>query len=700
MENFNNESVMSNKGTNKVLNSVKTKANNDKNLASTSAGMYLVSKEAIRLTQIMADNTAHRKPNWYKVVDLDIMGSAIYLLASMVTLHNTDIKYKRHTVINKVSKELFNDDLKLGLSFTEWLVDNSEMFTKNTKIVKGKKEITYSLNSEISDEIIEKLNLQAAKAFYPLPLNVAPLDWVKEESGAYTGGYHTKQYPIVRKGKDKDQDISEEVLDSINIIQSTPWKVNKVVLEALKRDVVAPKKDDFITQVYPTDGDKVQVAEYYRQKDTFISECGKYQALKLAMDIAEDVKDEDQIFFPHSMDSRGRVYPISIALQPQSESRIKALLMFKDSVILTEDGANQCYAYIGALWGEDKLPFEERVACGKTVIYNDYKDADEPYEFLALQTEMLAWEEDNNTPIHAHIHVDGSSNALQWMSAITGDHNGCVASNVLPTELGRQDIYTEVAIEALNRVSKDLTPEGQYIKRCLETEPRKYAKKVVMTAGYGSTLYGDTTTLLGKMSEFNFEAEFISIPVASKFAKLLRDSLTAKTKGAAKYMAWAKELCKEHVNDTNSAFSYYTQDGFKVRIKKDEYKVEKIKIKLNGVQNTLSLNTKTGKVSANKTASAVAPGFIHSLDATMLREVTRRCDADGITSFGMIHDAYSVNPNEVRTLLKHTRESFLDMNSKDIVEDLRTQINPDSDKFEMIGELDLTSVLCSEWFFC
>lgn len=106
------------------------------------------------------------------------------------------------------------------------------------------------------------------------------------------------------------------------------------------------------------------------------------------------------------------MYPVSTFLSPQGDDKVKSMLEFKNGIKLTESGIKYVYYTLAGLWGADKESFENRVEIGKTVIYNNYKDADEPYQFLALQNQLLKWEEDHDTLIYTPCHLDGSCNGL------------------------------------------------------------------------------------------------------------------------------------------------------------------------------------------------------------------------------------------------------------------------------------------------
>ena len=695
------ESAMKTKGYDKTMSSIFNSDGTQTNVSALSQGMNIIAKETDRLWGIMQSNTNKKKPAWYKTIDsADKLSNVLMCISSKLVLTDTDVDYKRILIIKFVVDTIFKDDnINAGIACVEWIISECDLFTRHDKLIDGKTIVTFSLSKYVKDEIMNGLNYKAMNAFYCLPITVKPKDW-KREGDTYTGGYHTKQLPLVKSGIEGTEsnlciDVSNDVLNALNIMQSTAWRINIDVLQALRKDVVNPIESDYIK----TPKESNNEAQKEREKALYMSALGKYNALRLAINIAEDLKHEETIYFPMNMDSRGRCYSLPIMLQPQSESRIKALLEYSNGVVLTDDGIDQCYAYLCSLYGEDKLPYKERVLFGKTLVYSDYQQAEESYEFLALQLEIQKYEEDPTSTIHAHIHLDLSNNAIQIMSSITGDYAGCVASNVIPTAYGRQDIYTDVAKSVLNdeenKVNKNVL--DKYIISCLEKNARKYSKKVVMTSAYGSTLYGDTLGILNNMSELDFNSYYMNIPTAMYFAGMLRDDLANRISGATKYMEWAKGLVASVVKDCG-VFKYVTNDGFKVVIRKDKMKVKSFVGRVHNKQYKLNLNIKTGVVDVQKTVSSAVPSIIHSLDGMFLRELVRQGDKQCISNWGVIHDAVAVNPNDVAKLHTIARDVFANTGHATILDDIRTQTDSNYKKFE-VKDIDISSVADSEWFF-
>lgn len=344
-----------------------------------------------------------------------------------------------NTIENKITSGLGFD---LTWRFVEVAIEASDFFEveKLDKTEANQTNVRYKCLLE--ETIIEKLTLEAHRAFFPEPLTIKPKDW-EFLDGKIVGGYHTFQYDLIRTNSfnvDYSK-YSQSIFDAVNYIQSVPWVINKEVLEILALDLVLPNKSDYVVSEYPENirtcweidlkdesltiskEEREQIIEsrkvftdkaelYNAEVKDYESDLGKYRAIKLAIGIAENYMNEDALYFPHSYDFRGRVYPIAVGLSPQGSDGVKAILEYKNGEVLTKDGELWAWAYLASLYGEDKLDFKDRVDLGKSLIDENYKNADEPYQFLAHQLELKKFVKDKNYLFKGRVHLDACNSGL------------------------------------------------------------------------------------------------------------------------------------------------------------------------------------------------------------------------------------------------------------------------------------------------
>lgn len=747
----NTERNMFLRGSNKVLGSIITAKGNSKKVSSTNKGMYLIAKETELITNLISENTANRKPAWQIALKEHTVCSAIYFMVAKVTLDSKDIKWKRAHMVTGIAKELFKGNNSYALGLVEFIINNSDLFTRNAITKDDKEVVTYGINPAISEDIINEVNRKAAHEFYPLPMTEKPINWFISDIGKVSGGYKTKQYPLVRSVADIDF-ITPDLLSAVNTMQSTAYRINIVAMEAIKNDLKAPKRTDFCTIVFPTANPYTTARDIKRAlrkhlstplKDTkkstldkfsqttinikswkytraqqkvidicfqenkdFNSALGKYRATKLALDIAEQYKNEPEIYFPCNFDYRGRMYPLANFLHPQGDDKVKAMLEFAEGVTLTKSGAEYAYFTLAGLFGEDKKSFKERVEIGKTVLHGSWQDADEDtkYQFLALQTQLLKWEQDNSVRIYTPAHLDGSCNGSQHAAMLTGCEKTAYATNVLPNlEGSRNDAYIEVADKAKDLVKINTTKYKSYITKCLKENGRIYAKRPTMISIYGGKIRSFAVYTFDNMRKLNPDKKMCTTDCAMEFAKILKQSLESTLIGGKKFETWIQKVA-DCITCNNIGVHWITPDGFSVVVDKMSKLITRYTAKIGKKQYVLKLNEPTVDIDANKVKNCISPNVVHSLDATHLRMTMLACKARGVEQFNFIHDSFGCNMNDAHILLQETKQQWINLYGDfEVCNRLRDQFQEQSLKdlpeVPFLGGFDVDNVLDSEYFF-
>ncbi len=779
---------MKKKGENRVWKNTLSKTGKQKKIHQTQIGQQVILNEAL--------NILHKVREWIEVgsaklyrkelkeyfsdddILLEKITSSLLILVSPYHIDSvgstsgkqTKTRHKRiNTIQSKVMPELNSDQV---WRFIEVVVDLSVHFEveKTLNFKKGVPNYSISYVCNLGEYLSNKLAREAHKAFFPEPILTKPIDWEWNPEDGIVGGYATFQFDMVRTGgiEADYSKYSQRVFDTINYIQSTPWRVVPEVLEAISRDLTLPKKEDFIKSIYPEDDgcrwdlnlkqpasiglsekeiEKIQAkravfsdkAELYRaEARDFESAMGKYRAVKLALSIAEEYIGKE-IYFPHSFDFRGRIYPICVGLSPQGSDAVKAMLEYSRGEVLTKKGVEWSWAYLASLYGEDKLDFEDRVSLGKELIGADYKDADEPYQFLAHQLEMKKFLEDPSVEFKGRVHLDACNSGSQFTSAITGDLAGCKATNVIPTikpdgGQDRQDAYLLVAAKALDltilmidsereKIKKDISKGNEpdkapyealkVFKKLLEENGRKICKTPVMVSNYGGTAGGRAEIIWNMLRELGVERKWITQKNAALYSKVVGDSISGVLNGGKAFEGYIQKM-NNLIAKGNAAVKWVTDDGFFVyHSKMKELKPKQVALMLpNARRKTVLLKRVfSDKLSLVKMKSAISPNYVHSLDAELLRKVAFRMMESGIVDSDWIHDSFGCHPNHVDLMLKITKEEFVEMVLRKPLEkldlELRSQVKEtksnlrDLDEISIpyFGEIDIEKLLKSDWFF-
>ena len=450
----------------------------------------------------------------------------------------------------------------------------------------------------------------------------------------------------------------------------------------------------------------------------------------MAIEIANDYKDQP-LYFPHSYDSRGRIYPIPVGLTPQGSDAVKSMLEYENGEVLNRDGAEWAFAYLASLYGDDKLHFKERVQRGIELINADYKEADEPYQFLAHQLELHKIVEDPTVIFKGRIHLDACNSGSQFTSALTGDKAGCMATNVIPTinEEGlcdRQDAYLLVANKSIQltrtKLLENLDSEDreiyELILALLIKSGRKICKRPVMVSNYGGTAGGRADMLYDMFRELEVPREQITMQNAIKFAKIIGDSITGVLNGGKAFEKYVQQM-NNIIAKKNVPVTWTTSDGFFiVHVKNKELKPKQVTLMLPNARKKTTIIKKmyAPDVSPMKMRSAISPNYIHSLDAELLRRVALEMNNRNIVYSDWIHDSFGCHPNYVDEMLDITKEEFLNMMLRKPLDaldiELRQQALDNGVTVKMVTKIekpdlggidyengDLNALMESEWFF-
>lgn len=768
-----NESKMKEKGEDRVWNTIRSKNGKTKDISSTQLGQQIILDESLRIIDKVRYWIDKESANIYRKelkayfsddgILLEKITQSFLLLAGSINITEGKQakKVNRHKRINtlktKVMPELSFD---LIWRFIEVIIKLSKYFDTESVLTftsqdKWERKVKYTCS--LSEEIMEKLTIKAAEAFYSMPMTTVPVDWSWTKELGIKGGYETFQHEMVRTPNVDYSLYSQGIFDSANYIQSTPWTINKEVLAQVIKDLKAPLRTDYILSAYPDmesskwgiDLKECELSEkeiahielerkkfkdlvsiYNSEVSDFESEMGKYIAVKMATQIADKFKDEEVIYFPHNYDFRGRIYPIAVGLSPQGSDAIKAMLKYKNGEQLDREGAEQAFAYLASLYGDDKLPYLKRIERGMELLDADYKEADEPYQFLAHQIEMKKVVEDPDTLFYGRIHLDACNSGSQFTSAITGDKSGCEATNVIPSfdengESVRKDAYLlvaekalELSIERINEnVGKPIEEEFRFFKSLLETDGRKICKTPVMVSNYGGTAGGRASILFETMRELKVDRKWINKKTSANFAKVIGDSISGVLNGGKAFEKYIHKM-NNAIAKTNDPITWTTSDGFFVKhVKNKELKAKQVVCMLPGGRKKTKIIKKvySDNISVAKMRSAISPNYIHSLDAELLRRTAMKMKEAGILDSDWIHDSFGCHPNHVALMLKITKIEFLNMMKENplgaLDSELRAQMKSTKKKdIDVLGKIqipnlggiqngDLERVMESEWFF-
>jgi DNA-directed RNA polymerase len=317
-----------------------------------------------------------------------------------------------------------------------------------------------------------------------------------------------------------EQGTAEAVLHGLDVLSSTPWKVNKRVFDIMmecwnKGEGIAgiPAAEDKTAYEYPekTDAeasDPRARAEYILKYKQVLTQQRKDHGDRCKVNYTLEVARaflHDTFFLPHSLDFRGRCYPIPPHLSPLGDDLNRGLLLFGESKELGNRGLRWLHVHLANVYGFDKLSFDERAQFAEDHHDEIFDSADnplggkrwwlkaeDPWQCLATCYELADALRSSDPTKHVTafpVHQDGTCNGMQHYAALGGDVRGARAVNL---EAGDRpaDIYTRV-VEIVNKVVEEDKKAGVEVALMIK-EPltRKIVKQTVMTTVYGVTFVG------------------------------------------------------------------------------------------------------------------------------------------------------------------------------------------------------------------
>lgn len=464
------------------------------------------------------------------------------------------------------------------------------------------------------------------------PCVVPPKPW----TGVVGGGYWAKgrrPLPLIRLGSKsavaRYEDVyMPEVYDAVNIIQNTPWKVNKKVLDVVNMvEKLNNTPIDDIPQMEPLKPEdyageteeelkawKKAAAGIYRREKARQS---RRLSLSFIVNQANKFSQFKAIWFPYNMDWRGRVYAVPM-FNPQGNDMQKGLLTLAVGKPIGADGFKWLKVHGANCAGVDKVTFEERIKWVEDNHDNIMTAAkapmdsiewwgklDSPFCFLAFCFEYAGvMHHGMSYSCSLPIAFDGSCSGIQHFSAMLRDHIGGHAVNLTPS--GKvQDIYRivsdrieeELKVLLVNGTDNEMvthedTKTGEITERIkLGTRElarqwltygmsRKVTKRSVMTLAYGSKEYGFADQVYEDIVmpaiDSGSGAMFTEPSQASRFmAKMIWEAVSVTVVAAVDAMKWlqgAAKLLAAEVKDKKTGeilkpclpVHWVTPDGFPV----------------------------------------------------------------------------------------------------------------------------------------
>ena len=582
------------------------------------------------------------------------------------------------------------------------------------------------------------------------PMVIPPRPWTSLRGGGYLGeGNLRKRMLMIPRDKEHADLLKQSfkthqvagVLEAVNRVQSTAWKINTDILDIIQRfyddgiewgglvssadPEFPPKPEDIETSKESRDEWKRKTAAVWQERAKRVA---KRFEVVTKLRIASDYRDYPSIYFPHEMDFRGRLYPSSVGLQPQGDDISKSLLKFAKGLPITDPTSLRWFRIHGAnVYGKDKDDFDTREAwaitnhdminrCATNPFDNrDWLEADNPFQFLAWAQEHLRYTQDPaNFLSHIPVALDGTCNGIQHFAAMLRDEVAGSSVNLTPSSKP-QDIYGAVAVRAMQMMIEEDNDDDLVDGILAFGIDRGMAKPAVMILPYGGKTLTFYDRILSKIRETvakndkdrvwpwvidDGRTRAAQLLMARYIVKAMRDTVSSGTL----VLAWIQSVVRAAADHVVP--NWTTPDGLVISSAyKDDVDIQ-IETNFQGRVRVWVSNKSSPDAAMNKQRmiTATPPNFVHSLDACALRMTVNALPPN--TSLAMIHDSYGTHAADTEALALTLRQAFVNMyENHDPLRDLYEETQRRIGDLEQLpepparGTLDLKQVLNSEYFF-
>lgn len=644
----------------------------------------------------------------------------------------------------------------IGAKLVDLVIETTGMVFIESVTLNNKRKANYlSATPEILDWIREINNMSEALTPEALPFVIPPKDWKTVNTDVTHSNLWVKRFSLI---KTRNKALLEELdgepdlqptIDAVNVLQRTPFKINKRIVEIQRqcweagqgwggipmRDPLPMPPSPFPDMpVHEMDEEQKKILWKHKKKCQAIHEknassLSKKIAFERSLQVAERFAKFPELFFIYQCDYRGRIYPVAQFLSPQGNSLIKAqMLLANGKPIDTYEELKWLYHHAANCFGWDKETIDNRVSNIEEMLpeikriaedpytHASWVDADDPWNFLAACFEIAEFHKVGYGFIsHISIALDATNSGLQIYSALLRDPVGAKATNVLPNEKPA-DVYRDVAEATEARLAVAATGQGEeaeWAKIWLEFGiDRKLTKTPTMTLVYSATLFSCRDYVrdelierfeLGKAVNPFGDDEDSFIRGTFYLAKVIWESIGDCVKAARTCMDWMQQIARD-VSKLHIPMIWTAPSGFKVVQSYPEMKSLRIQTHIDGQLMRPRLNVpKEGKVDKKRAASGICPNFIHAIDSSFLVLTVLRCMKDGVSDLWMIHDSFGTTSKGAEILSNAIREEYKTMfESNNILEEFRQAMLENIDKVDPPpeqGELDLGEVVNSKYFF-
>lgn len=593
---------------------------------------------------------------------------------------------------------------------------------------KTRKPNTYSITQRFQEDVLG--GGIAADFSERRPMLVPPVPWTVFTTH---GGYLHDDIPAIRGVYKPIR--SQPIVDALNALQGTSFRVNKDVLR--------------VAETLKLNAENLQgvmiLGRYVEQRHDTDDSAQRAKTIRSALTISamRELEDADAFYFPWNLDWRGRMYPATSIISPQGADLCKGCLEFADGTPLGRDGGKWLAIHLCNLAGADKeivdggyrtrTPDEReqwtlehaeeilRVAADPLVnrawhLLGGFGlrklkrgrvvpvAVDKPWQFLAACFEWAGYQAEGEA-FRSRLAgaLDGSCSGVQMLAGMTRDASAGAMVNLVPAPRG-DDYYGRMA-EALKKrlcgLVDDPTQFGHLEYWSEQTIDRDLLKAPSMTKVYSAGTYTFGEQVQAKTNAPEAEAMWLAAQINACFAEVAPGMLQA--------MGYLQAV-SDVLTEAGQPLVWQTPVGLHVLQERRNSLTKWVESQRAGPETRKNRRflILSDELSKKDQRAGVAPNFVHGVDAAHMVLTVNDLYSRGVRNFWMIHDSFGAPMARCREVFDSTREKFIELMSGDLLQqwtDSVTALLPDELKAKLptlpeYGELQLEVVRDSTyaWF--
>lgn len=587
----------------------------------------------------------------------------------------------------------------LARTFTDILMamPDAPVYFKMRKRYDGKKQINVCLKDGVKEWMREKRNEAHKLNAWYTPRTTPPLDWTSIYEGGFSDlGFACKfmrsnetasEYDLI-----KPWEHMEPAAKAANVLQQVQHEVDGWTFDLLYsmyeqqvKFAGFPQWEDVPRKDYtPQEWDEYGKIEVFKMRDINSKNAGKRNSLAGTISVTKMFKHHAPLYLPMKADYRGRLYTLNKSPSYQGEDYNKAMLRFHAASKTNDTADHWLRRQVANLWGWDKKTIYERLTfvdeydkqlhewvADPEHYFREWGEADEPWQFIAAAKEWVEYKK--NPATHEHklpIGMDASNNGLQILSVIARDAEGCVNTNVLPSDRP-QDFYTRVKDALFDElIATDGRGQDMAQKWLTLGIDRSMVKKPVMTLPYGGTYHATSNHVAAwaidkqALGEHVFGMKEIN-KAASWLTKRLRAHIYAQMPEVQGVIDWLTQTAMAGL-DASGELHWRSPSG--VVVDPREYRIgERIHLELCGGVRT-GVKGVGRDLNKRRMKSGFVPNFVHSIDAAVVHTVAQRLPKG--VPLSTVHDCYNTTAPHAEQVHRIVVDSFVDVMESGIAERL------------------------------